>query len=380
MADRVELRIIEVDKELDRFPEPPKEPSYVVMRLIEQVSMCLMKHINADLEDNLFRMKFDRHLKSFGHELQASRLKVSMTNQQNRNVVPGVQDDLAASTSTVAETSGPQNKYIDEPIARTFQSKALVTVMDLRLEQLAIRYERGATNSIPGSINDKLTEQIIRESCSKWKDIVTKLLKNISRLIREIISASVKEKLHEWQHAELFTTMKQVLSTYVLKTMECEGERIYGLLDCVQRKPTIANSNYELKRRECLERLVMECYPRTLCEVEDYASPQWVDAKLTSDDHGKVIECVATIYTYHDILSDSFAGMTSTLLKAGVLAALVDEAPAALRAELKVLDTEYCAKLLAGDSEHEAEHNALLAEKKNLKEAMIVVENLQDAE
>jgi hypothetical protein len=302
-------------------------------------------------------MKFDRQLKLFSQQLQASKLKVDMTLPDNQSTSLGGQNAVTASA-------------VETP----------ATTIDVHLAKLAIRYEEGATNSIPDSINDKVTEQLVRESCAKWKEIVTNLLKAVSCLIREIVSDSVKEKLSEWQHTKIYDTIKEVLTDNVKKTMDAEGKRIFRLLECVQKKPTVTNDDYMTKKKDCLERLLVERYPRKSEDDADPPSVEWVNEKLASDQCGQIIDCVATIYTYHDILSDNFAGVTSTMLKAGVLAELVDEVPTALRATLNVLDTDHCAALLAEDGEREEERNALLAEKENLEQALSVVENLQDAE
>ena len=82
MAQRIELRITEVDAELDQFPDPPKEPNHVVMKLIEQFVCCLSSHINADSDDNPFRMQYDSDLSTFSKQLQTSKLEVIMDKAQ----------------------------------------------------------------------------------------------------------------------------------------------------------------------------------------------------------------------------------------------------------------------------------------------------------
>lgn len=82
MSQRIELRITEVDTELDQFPDPPKEPNHVVMKMIEQFVHCLSSHINADSDDNPFRMQYDSDLSTFSKQLQTSKLEVIMDKAQ----------------------------------------------------------------------------------------------------------------------------------------------------------------------------------------------------------------------------------------------------------------------------------------------------------
>jgi hypothetical protein len=82
MADRIQLRIQGVNKELERFPEPPKEPNHIVIKLIEQFVDCLSSHINADGDDNPFRMQYHGHLATLSKQLQASKLEVTIDKSQ----------------------------------------------------------------------------------------------------------------------------------------------------------------------------------------------------------------------------------------------------------------------------------------------------------
>lgn len=48
-------------------------------------------------------------------------------------------------------------------------------------------YDLGATNATPGSINHKVTEELIRESIAGWQDVINRCLKNVSLLVRQAI-------------------------------------------------------------------------------------------------------------------------------------------------------------------------------------------------
>lgn len=402
MAQRIELRIAEVNTELDQFPDPPREPNHVVMKLIEQFVYCLSSHINADSDDNPFRMQYDSDLSTFSKQLQTSKLVVSMDKSQE-----------AKHQETVAKQGRSKNRTPTQPRKRSGEATSRKRVKSspyapssdsskaLGLDELQMRYDRGATNSISGSINDKVTEQLIRESCAEWKDIVGKLLKSFSGLVRGMISDSVEEALSQWNRTKLYGSMQQTTLAYFNQMMVTEGHDINKHLDRMYAYPTTYNKDFEATRRSLLKSLMEQRYPtesanhnramsssanasliplKKLYKEAKDGDSQWTNERLAEDKFGSMINCVATIHTFQDILSSNFADTISMHLKSDVLAKLRDETATMLRTELKVLDTPHCAQLLAEDPALEKQRKQLLAEKAELEKAVAIIEHLQDTE
>lgn len=400
MAQRIELRITEVDAELDQFPDPPKEPNHVIMKLIEQFVYCLSSHINADSDDNPFRMQYDSDLSTFSKQLQTSKLEVSMDKAQEiKN-----QEAAAKQTRSKNKTPTQQRKRGSEATSRKrVKSSPFAPSSEkaLGLDELQMRYDRGATNSIPGSINDKVTEQLIRESCAEWKDIVGNLLKSFSGLVRGMISDSIEEALSQWNRTKLYGAMQHTTLVYFNQMMTTESHDINKRLDRMYAYPTTYNKDFEVTRRSFLKSLMEKRYPtesahharatstlanasltplKKLYKESKDADSQWTNERLAEDKFGSMINCVATIHTFQDILSSSLANTISMHLKSDVLAKLRDETATKLRAELKVLDTPHCAQLLAEDPAREKQRKQLLAEKAKLEKAVAIIEDLQDTE
>ena len=400
MSQRIELRITEVDTELDQFPDPPKEPNHVVMKMIEQFVHCLSSHINADSDDNPFRMQYDSDLSTFSKHLQTSKLEVIMDKAQELKN----QEAVAKEARSKKKTPTQKRKRSGEAISRKRVKPspfASSSGKAIGLDQLQMRYDRGATNSIPGSINDKVTEQLIRESCAEWKDIVGTLLKSFSGLVRGMISDSIEEALSQWNRTKLYGAMQHTTLAYFNQMMATEGHDINKHLDRMYAYPTTYNKDFEVTRRSFLKSLIEQRYPmesarharatstlanasltplKTLYKEAKDADSQWTNERLVEDKFGSMINCVATIHTFQDILSSSLADTISMHLKSDILAKLRDETAAMLRAELKVLDTPHCAQLLAEDPAREKQRKKLLAEKAKLEKAVAIIEDLQDTE
>jgi hypothetical protein len=400
MSQRIELRITEVDTELDQFPDPPKEPNHVVMKMIEQFVHCLSSHINADSDDNPFRMQYDSDLSTFSKQLQTSKLEVIMDKAQELKN----QEAVAKEARSKKKTPTQKRKRSGEAISRKRVKSspfASSSGKAIGLDALQMRYDRGATNSIPGSINDKVTEQLIRESCAEWKDIVGALLKSFSGLVRGMISDSIEEALSQWNRTKLYGAMQHTTLAYFNQMMATEGHDINKHLDRMYAYPTTYNKDFEVTRRSFLKSLMEQRYPmesarharatstlanasltplKTLYKEAKDADSQWTNERLVEDKFGSMINCVATIHTFQDILSSSLADTISMHLKSDILAKLRDETAAMLRAELKVLDTPHCAQLLAEDPAREKQRKKLLAEKAKLEKAVAIIEDLQDTE
>lgn len=224
-----------VEAQLAQFQEPPKEPKQVVTSLIRQVVECLARHIKAASNENHFRHGFDRRLADFSKQLRASKLDVYMDRVPITvvNLDPGAQDNEAKSSQTDhAPTSGAghQKKRKGGPSpgrpSKRKPSRTLPEVKVYNLEDLKEAYEIGATNSIPGSINDQVTEQLIRESCIKWDGLLTDLLEDVSSLVIGIIGDSVDEAVGEWTQSQVYRETKHALLDYFNTTMVSESGSI----------------------------------------------------------------------------------------------------------------------------------------------------------
>jgi gas vesicle protein len=401
MTERIADRIATVKAELDQFPDPPQEPNHVVMKLIEQFARCLSSHIDAGSDDNPFRMQFDDLLLAFSKQLQASKLEVGMNISKGSNEkdvgVTQVRNTKKVSTQTKKRAGDATSCKRVKPSPFVASTGRVV----YKLDDLRMRYNRGATNSIPGSINDKVTEQLIRDSCIEWKDIVAKLLKDVSSLVRRMISDSKEEALSEWTYTELSKEIQQKTLAYFNKTIATEGEGINQHLSRMYAYPGTLNNDFETFNRSHLRSLLDQRYPKESDKLakarskipnpydvplEQYskeardANSQWTNERLADDQFGSRLQCVATIHTHHDILSSNLADTASMQLKYDVVAKLHDEAAGMLRAELNVLDTVRCAALLAEDPAREKRRKLLLTEEAKLEKAMRIIDDLQGTE
>jgi hypothetical protein len=96
----------------------------------------------------------------------------------------------------------------------------------LRLQDLKDLYKIGATNSIPGSINDKVTEKLIRRSCSRWPEMLEQLLRDVSSLVRNIIAEAVDKAVGAWSHTQEYEETRNALLNHFNKTMTAESGAI----------------------------------------------------------------------------------------------------------------------------------------------------------
>ena len=163
------------------------------------------------------------------------------------------------------------------------------------------------------------------------------------------------------------------------KTMTAEGGAIKQQLSRMQRYPTTFSDGYEVKKTTYREGLARERYAQQPSYEHDMES-KWVNERLANDEFGSMIECVAIIFTFHDIMSERFADSVSVDLKAGVLENLKEETAEILEDALDAFNTERCAALLAEDQDREQQRKKLVGKKNKLEQAAALVENLQDME
>ena len=189
-----------------------------------------------------------------------------------------------------------------------------------------------------------------------------------------MISDSIEEALSQWNRTKLYGDMQHTTLVYFNQMMTTEGHNINKHLDHMYAYPTTYNKDFEVTRRSFLKSLMAQRYPtesahharatftlanasltrlKKLYKDAKDAGSQWTNERLAEDKFGSMINCVATIHTFQDILSSSLADTISMHLKSNVLAKLRDETATKLRAELKVLDTSHCAQLLAEDPARE---------------------------
>ncbi|GAB7331325.1 hypothetical protein MBLNU13_g02765t2 [Cladosporium sp. NU13] len=307
MVQRVRSRIADVTAQLDEFPEPPKKRKQVITNLIRQVVECLATHINARSNENRFRAAFDDCLKNFSEELRVVKLDVHIEIAPHTGIDPEVDDDDAeikappTSRTSAADAEWQKKCKAEIPLSRPAKrriSRAPVDNTTLQLHDLKELYKIGATNSIPGSINYKVTEQLIRRSCSKWTEILEQLLRNVSSLVRNIIAEAVDEALGA-------------------KTMTAEIGAIEQQLSRMQRYPTTFSNGYEARSATYREGLAKERYTRL--SYENDMDSTWVNQRLANDDFGSMI------FTSHDIMSERLANSVSVDLKVGVLENLKED-------------------------------------------------------
>lgn len=400
MTERIKSRIEVVTTELKQFHPPVKEPNYVVLKSIQQLTRCLASHINADSDDNPFRMQFDSLLSLFGEQLQASKLEVDM-DRANDDTNPG---DIRSTQSTNKSKAINHKKRSNEPASckrlTSSSSGAAIDKVTQGLADLQLRYNRGATNSIPGSINDKVTEQLIRESCTAWKEIVAELLRDVEGLVRRMIKDSMEETALEWKHTKLYDDMQHATLDYFNTIVATEGEEmIKKHLARMHACPTTFKKS--LEENNHLRWLLSARYPnewqshsqatssspdlanatlKSLFFEAIEADARWVSDRLADDKYAQMIRCVAKIHAFHDVLSSNLTDTASMQLKFDVLTTFKDESAGVLRAKLNVLDTAHCTALLAEDPAREKRRKQLLAEKTKLGQALSIVKDLEETE
>ena len=387
MMQRVRSRIADVTAQLDQFPEPPRKPKQVITNLIRQVVECLATHINATSDENRFRAAFDDCLKNFSEELRVVKLDVHIEIAPYTAVDPEPNDDDAeikqprTSRTSASDAELQRKRKAEVPLSRPAKrriSRATVDHTTLRLNDLKDLYKIGATNSIPGSINDKVTEQLIRRSCSKWTEILEQLLRDVSSLVRNIIAEAVDDAVGAWSHTQVYEQTRNALLNHFNKTMTAESGAIKQQLSRMQKYPTTFSDGYEVKKAAYREGLARERHTQPSYEHE--MDSKSVNERLANDEFGSMIDCVAIIYTFHDIMSERFADSVSVDLKAGVLENLKEETAEMLEDALDAFNTERCAALLAEDQDREQQRKKLVAKKIKLEQAAALVENLQDME
>lgn len=107
------------------------------------------------------------------------------------------------------------------------------------------------------------------------------------------------------------------------KTMTAESGAIKQNLSRMQKYPTTFSNGYETRKMNYRERLARERY--TQPSYEHDVDSKWVKERLPNDEFGSMIDCFATIYTFHDIMGERFADSVSVDLEPGVLENLKED-------------------------------------------------------
>jgi len=381
---RVQSRIADVKFQLDDFPEPPKKPKQVITNLIRKVVECLAAHIEASGDENKFRAAFHDCLSGFSAELRANKLDVHIETAPITAMDEELNDEdvetkpSRTSRTAVGDAEAQKKRkaeFTPERHSKRRVSRTFVEHTTMGLHDLKELYKIGATNSIPGSINDKVTEQLIRRSCSKWTDLLEKLLIDVSGLVRNIVAEAVDEAVGAWSYAQVYTETRDALLGHFNKTMAAESQAIMKRLSRMQRYPTTFSDSYEMKKMTYREALARQRYAQSSHDQE--MDSKWINERLANDDFGSMIECVAIVYTFHDIMSENFADSVSVDLKTGVLENLKEETGEMLEDALDAFNDKRCATLLAEDQDREEQRKKLLEKKDKLEQAAALVRNLQ---
>ena len=432
ISTRVHDRLATVNKHLEQFPERPcgKSACYTVMDEAHAVTTAITMLIRGEGQTQ-FRAEYKGLLRELraqlkhgkpqiflgtpGHVKKAISLDTedetddprggnsrlpSETPSKKRKVAsnnfqtPTQRDRIKVDDSFTTPTSQSRSKTVSEEAA---QDAASSTGTPLALDEVKDMFDFGSTTCLPGQIDPRVTESLIKQLLQGWRRLVEQLLVRIYRLLADKLQACISEALPVRQSTQLLRDISGILEGLVKDLLTQQKERIALLVDCEIHKPItynnkllVAETAAQKNRLEQLRHIerVNEHYDTLESngaaripfgeERKKKFEDQTLRTQLGPDCYSVEVLALATPLAYYDIASSRLLDTIASHLEFGLMYGLEMKLRDALRTGLKVTEEQHCLELLAEDPERENLRLRLTAEKEKLMAAMRDLEGLPD--
>ena len=411
IMERVHDRLHTVTLELATFPEKPQSAAHTVLDEIQRLTTLITRHIKGEGEKNEFKTKYRGYVRDLRTHLKAARPEVILSTpghqkptytidegedeEEEEEVTPVPTPSKRArggngqpitpakrAMSRAAETPRSVSRVRFEPTATVAATK-----LTLRLDELHGIFEQFSSSDIPGSVDPKAIQHLIKLSTKGWRVIVQSILSKVKDLVDAMFAGSIDDALPSRRNTQFETETRNSVQRLATSTWAAAYKDIMHVIDCetfkgvtfsgelrVEEIRVAALRNRHIERiNEYFDRLELRSENSKVFSAADRAKKfddEAMRTKLGADQYSREVDALGQPLAYYDWASARMLDTVASHLDFMVLTSLEATVHGALRADLRATDEDYCQMLLAEDPEREVMRAKRLAEQRELEAAM----------
>ncbi|KAL7276404.1 hypothetical protein RUND412_000609 [Rhizina undulata] len=417
IVETIQRQVDETNKELVKLPEPPADNQMLIVHnLLHKFHGHVTDHLTGVHGKNEFQQELRRQAEIFQGALTSVRPRLT--------VFP-----TFAEESKAAEIYSPPGKSLGEPLGsrpkrkdgvelprsdedrrefpRTLRKRwngGEVSGMPAKKQKASglekeackftlpqIRYiiESTATARIPGQVDPKAINAMIRHSITLWRPLVQEFLEACGKLLNSFINQCFTKKFELYQKSPIFQAAFQILKKFLRDLFEEQKHRIERLwfLEIEQISTlnqedyqTFMNSHLEVLQERRKRNLNDQRETEVTVETETARSVKKKTPAAVGmlkedmlDPYRKEINVLAQVRAYNEIAQKRFVDNVYMSIQGEWVAKCHGEILKILQRELGLGEPdadEKCRELLVEDPQKELRRKQLLRKKEQLIRAM----------
>lgn len=434
----MENRLKEVNDELAQFPEQTQAPCLEVIHEVHQITTAIAAKIQGGGLNNKFCEEYSDVMKELKKAFNTDAPELNMTTPGYKNPSISVESDYddedadedenyAGSTArssplvtpnrnksrksnngTPIATPTPNRKGQTLPHRTPTKGTPMkkgsnaqygpgITKAIFTIENVRRRYELGSTSGLPDNLSPQVTEYIVRECLQGVHVRVNDTLKEVYDLMKDTLRSDIQTSLTSRAGTALVSEATKIVHAFFKTLFSDEEKLINSMIAAELHKPVVSDwlvhKDKKEKKRESLQA------SRTMRRVNEYfdtrdsrtgkntareerkkhaENPTWLANNLRTDEHADMVEAMAGPFVYYEMASRRVMDVVKLRMEYGVFRALREEVREVLMRDLRVVEVDHCAWLLAEDAGRERRRMELRAEKGRLEKAMVELEACKD--
>ncbi|KAL8849843.1 MAG: hypothetical protein Q9221_005181 [Calogaya cf. arnoldii] len=438
---QVRFKTSEIIARLNQLPEPPKgNLSLKVFEKILQFEQDLRHHLEGGSEEYPFKKEFHAAALRFRETIRFSYPRLLLTDMSTtvrsssrlpyrpsttptpsgnrRNIIPIDSDDECEAAPRSTQTSTPskrknpatnlaqstpskRSRMSDIPqytpkkdsVASSFDGSCIdldrtapfarrFTIMEIR------KILQDAHIGLPGQIDPKATERMIKESLSRWDEPLEVLLEFTRQTCLDMIIQRASTVFGQWQGTRCFETLLEICQAFFQEQLTIQKVSAKRVL-AIERQAALTLNEEAMRSasESALVTLETACRNERVRALLTMQDVDWdsnlndrqkndkmskVDDQLGPNPYSIELRAIADVRGYYDCAYSQFVDAVYKGIRAELFTTCRNDIGTALkqRIGLEEKDAEQrCAILLAVDPENERIRGELLKQKANLEKA-----------
>ncbi|KAI4274757.1 MAG: hypothetical protein LQ337_003697 [Flavoplaca oasis] len=441
ITEQVRLKTAEINTRLRELPEPPE--GNLGLKIFEKIlhfEQDLRCHLDGGSADYPFKKEFHAAASRFRETIRFSFPRLSLrdvfttfnsssrlpyrpsttpTPSDNcRHIIPidsdGEYEPTAKSTQTstpmkrkipvtTSAQSTPKRSRLDDvpqytPSKDNAASSSFTSYVDLdRTAPFAKRFTvmeirailQDAHIGLPGQVDPRATERMIKESLSHWDKPLDELLEFTGQTCHDMIIQRASAVFGQWQGTRCYETLLEICSSFFQEQLQKQIESAKRVL-AIERHATLTLNEEAMKSASEMALMTLEtrCREERVKAFLKHQDNDWdynlserqktdrmskiTDIQLGPNPYSIELRAIADVRGYYDCAYSQFVDAIYKGIRAELLITCRNEIGNALKQGigLEEKDAEQrCAVLLAVNPENERLRAELIKQKSNLEKA-----------
>ena len=427
-----------MDEQLGMLPQPPAGNLQLqVLQRIYGLGSDLEKHINGGSADFPFQKDWKKIVMEFRQNMGESRPKLVLSNppqhrasSQATDEVPGTptpaarnppiynvdsdDDDLpkpkptptatpsshrsgSKRTRTDSQTT-PQKVQRMSDIPSFTANKDRKDTLGKRFQLQEIRgYINDATIGLPGQIDPRATDRMIKISMKHWGKPLDRFLDQTGELCRMLVLERVTERFNIWIQTPFYTQMLEFCNSFLEEVLSKQRQLAHRVLNWEFTRPMTFD---EEGMRSAIDKVLLDIQKKRFNaratfylekqERNDKASAssnrveklsKITEAQIGPDPYAQEVIAMGTVRGYYECAFSEYVNVVCKGINCELFTKCRDELGSALQEEFRVQETdanERLAILLEVDAENQEKRLQLKKEKDLLRKAQEWLEGLTE--